>query len=116
MKKVMIVQPMAGRTDEEILETRNNAIRILEEDGYEILETLFDVSDSSRKGLTENGIIKASVYYLGRSLQAMSEADAVYFCSGWGSARGCQIEHRVAREYGIPALYEGVRHNGQTNT
>lgn len=37
MKKAMLSQPMAGKTDEEIVATREKAIKILEEKGYEVV-------------------------------------------------------------------------------
>lgn len=39
--KAMLSQPMAGKTDEEIIQARERAIRILKEKGYEIVNTLF---------------------------------------------------------------------------
>lgn len=41
MLKAMLSQPMAGKTDEEIKETREKAIKVLQEKGYEIVNTLF---------------------------------------------------------------------------
>ena len=41
MKKAMLSQPMAGKTDEEIVATREKAIKALKEKGYEIVNTLF---------------------------------------------------------------------------
>lgn len=41
MKKAMLSQPMAGKTDEEIISTRDRAIKVLEENGYTIVNTLF---------------------------------------------------------------------------
>lgn len=40
-KKAMLSQPMRGKTDEEIIETRNRAIKALEAAGYEVVNTLF---------------------------------------------------------------------------
>lgn len=37
MKKAMLSQPMAGKTDEEIVATRKKAIIALKEKGYELL-------------------------------------------------------------------------------
>ena len=34
MKKAMLSQPMAGKTEQEIIETRNRAIKALENMGY----------------------------------------------------------------------------------
>lgn len=45
------------------------------------------------------------VYSLGQSIKMMSEADVVYFCSGWEEARGCKIEHAVAEAYDLPIMY-----------
>lgn len=40
-KKAMISQPMAGKTHEEIVETRDKAVAVLEGMGYEVVNTLF---------------------------------------------------------------------------
>ena len=37
MKKAMLSQPMAGKTDEEIVATREKTIKVLEEKGYDPL-------------------------------------------------------------------------------
>ena len=42
---------------------------------------------------------------LGKSISLMSEADLVVFAPGWENARGCRIEHEVAKEYGIQVSY-----------
>ncbi len=39
--KAMLSQPMAGKSEEEIVATRNRAIAKLEIQGYEIVNTLF---------------------------------------------------------------------------
>ena len=39
--KAMLSQPMAGKTQEEIVATREKAIAALKEQGYEIVNTLF---------------------------------------------------------------------------
>ena len=41
MKKAMLSQPMAGKTDEEIIEIREKAMKALKEKGYEVVNTLF---------------------------------------------------------------------------
>ena len=41
VRKAMLSQPMAGRTEEEIRKTRERAIATLKEKGYEIVNTLF---------------------------------------------------------------------------
>ena len=39
--KAMLSQPMAGKTEEEIIKTREKAIKALEDKGYKIVNTLF---------------------------------------------------------------------------
>lgn len=45
------------------------------------------------------------LWYLGESIKKMSEADVVYFATGWAKARGCQIEHECAVKYNLQ-VYE----------
>lgn len=54
--KVMISQPMAGKTDEEIVETREKAKAELEELGYEFINTLFTDEWYSKEAMAERGV------------------------------------------------------------
>ena len=56
MKKAMLSQPMAGKTDEEIIATREQAIKILEAKGYEIVNTLFTDEWYSNEKMKERGV------------------------------------------------------------
>lgn len=51
MKKAMLSQPMAGKTEKEIVETRERAIAALKERGYEIVNTLFTDEWYSDEGI-----------------------------------------------------------------
>ena len=44
------------------------------------------------------------VWYLGKSIQLLSQADIVYFGEGWDEASGCRIEHEIAKVYGIDII------------
>lgn len=103
MKKAMISQPMNGLSDEEIKETREKAIKDLEEQGYEVVDTFFEDFKDPKEDAEE--IKHIPVAYLAKSIAKMAEVDAVYFCFGWSGARGCVIEHKIAVEYGIETLY-----------
>ena len=96
MKKAMLSQPMAGKTNEEIVATRENAIRVLEEKGYEIVNTLFTDEWYSKDAMAERGVVQIPLCFLAKSIENMSLCDAVYFCKGWENARGCRIEHEAA--------------------
>ena len=104
--KAMLSQPMAGKTDEEIIAARKRAIKILEERGYEVVNTLFTDEWYSNESMKERGVVQIPLCFLAKSLENMSKCDAVYFCEGWKNARGCRIEHEVAVEYGLDIIYE----------
>jgi hypothetical protein len=93
----MISQPMGGKTDREIIETRERAMAALALNGMSVVNTIFDgAGDADANPLR----------YLGKSLEAMSRCDTVYFCKGWKQARGCRIEHEAALAYGLKIIYE----------
>ena len=105
-KKAMISQPMAGKTDEEIAETRDKARAKLREMGYEFVNTLFTDEWYSGEVMEERGVVQVPLCYLAKSLENMSLCHAAYFCKGWENARGCRIEHDAAVAYGLEVLYE----------
>ena len=106
MKKAMLSQPMAGKTNEEIVATREKAINTLEEKGYEIVNTLFTDEWYSKEKIAERGVVQIPLCFLAKSLENMSRCHAAYFCKGWENARGCRIEHEAAVAYGLEILYE----------
>ena len=97
MTKIFISQPMNGKTTEEIENERNYIIdRLRENECVEIIDSFFK----------DNPYEASPLWYLGESIKLMSEADVVFCCNGWQTARGCQIEHDCALEYGIDTMYE----------
>lgn len=97
MTKIFISQPMNGKTTEEIENERNYIIeRLGENESVEIIDSFFK----------DKPYEASPLWYLGESIKLMSEADVVFFCDGWQTARGCQIEHDCALEYGIDTMYE----------
>jgi hypothetical protein len=106
MKKAMLSQPMNGKSDAEIISTRERAIKVLSEMGYEVINTLFTdewYSDGQMKG---RGVVQIPLCFLAKSLENMSLCHAVYFCKGYEKARGCKIELEVAKAYGLDILFE----------
>lgn len=102
----MLSQPMAGKTQDEIVATREKAIAALEAKGYEIVNTLFTDEWYSKDSMTERGVVQIPLCFLAKSLENMSLCDVVYFCKGWEQTRGCKIEHEVAKVYGMKIIYE----------
>lgn len=106
MKKAMLSQPMAGKTEEEIVATREKAIAALKGKGYEIVNTLFTDEWYSKESMTSRGVVQIPLCFLAKSLENMSLCHAAYFCKGWENARGCRIEHEAAKAYGLEIIYE----------
>ena len=93
MKKLFISQPMRGKTDEEIKEERAKAIEKASE-LVEVIDSFFEKAPAGAKPL----------WFLGKSLELLSDADVVYFAPGWEDARGCIIEHDCAIAYGFKSI------------
>ncbi|MDO4327113.1 MAG: DUF4406 domain-containing protein [bacterium] len=97
MKKLFISQPMRGKSDKEILEERERAIKtakaFLGED-VEVIDTFYTDFSPEEKPLE----------YLARSISDLAKADVAYFTAGWQDARGCRIEYTCAVEYGIDRI------------
>ena len=106
IKKAMLSQPMAGKTDEEIIATREKAIAALKEKGYEVVNTLFTDEWYSRENMKKRGVVQIPLCFLAKSIENMSLCHAAYFCVGWENARGCRIEHEAAEMYGLTIFYE----------
>ena len=102
----MLSQPMAGKTNEEIIETRERAIKALMDKGYDIINTLFTDEWYSEDNMVERGVVQKPLCFLAKSLEHMCLCHAVYFCKGWESARGCKLEHDAAVAYGLDIIYE----------
>lgn len=105
-RKAMLSQPMAGRTEEEIKETRERAIEVLKGKGYEIVNTLFTDEWYSNEAMAERGVVQIPLCFLAKSLENMSLCHVAYFCKGWEETRGCRIEHEAAKAYGLEVIYE----------
>ena len=97
MKKLFISQPMKGKTDDEILAERSNAIQSAKDsvnDEIEVIDSFFQGAPADATPL----------WYLGESLKLLATADVAYFAPGWDKARGCKIENACAKEYGISVI------------
>ena len=95
--KIMISQPMRGKTNEQIREERAGLVKGLQEEGYEVVDTVFEEAPADED---------IAIYMLSQSIRYIGKVDALYFMKGWQKARGCKIEHEVAVEYGKKVFYE----------
>ena len=106
MQKAMLSQPMGGKTNEEIIQTRDRAIAFLKAKGFEVVNTLFTDEWYSQESMMDRGVVQIPLCFLAKSLENMSLCHTVYFCQGWENARGCRLEHDAAKAYGLEMIYE----------
>lgn len=96
MKKLFISVPMKGRTEENILKSMKKMHRIAEavwEQELEVIPSYF-AGDPPKD-------VKQAIWYLGKSIQLMAEAD--YFIGiEYSCYSGCNAEKEVALNYGVP--------------
>ena len=88
---------MRGKSDVEILMEREKAIKAAEKlvgEPVEVIDSFFQNAPADAKPL----------WFLGKSLELLSNADVAYFAPGWKDARGCIIEHDCAISYGIKSI------------
>lgn len=94
--KIMISQPMKGKTNEQIREERAELVKRLQDEGNEVIDTVFENAPANED---------VAIYMLSQSIRYIGKVDALYFMKGWEKARGCRIEHEVAVEYGKQVFY-----------
>ena len=102
MKKLFISQPMKGLTDEEILKAREEIKTRAEQAIGEQVELINSFVEDYPKEINKS----IPVWYLGKSIEFLSQADIAYFGGDWRNARGCKIEYEVANAYGIKVIKE----------
>lgn len=94
--KLMISQPMKGKTNEQIREERAELVSRLQEEGNEVIDTVFENAPADED---------IAIYMLSQSIRYIGKVDGIVFMKGWEKARGCKIEHEVAVEYGKQVFY-----------
>lgn len=100
MKKLFISCPMKGRTEENIRKSMEQMHKIAEiyfDQKLEVIPTY--IEDNPPENSNQ------AIWYLGRAIQLMAEADyfiGIEYCE---SFNGCYIEDSVARKYGIRSTH-----------
>lgn len=103
MKKVFISQPMNGLSNFQIAKDRARVIEGLRNEGYKRDEIMI-IDTFIKENAPDN--VNSGLWYLGKSLELLADADIAVFAKGWRNARGCLIEFKCAKEYGISYICE----------
>ena len=116
-KKVFISQPMSGLNEEEILSTRKKEIKeinkliddaiIVGEYKTNARREFFESIYNDPKYEKRNW----DIYWLGRSIEELAQADVLWLCDGWEYSKGCNIELECAIQYGLEISYPPERRN-----
>ena len=110
-KNIFISQPMTGKSEEEILATRQKEIekihQLFDADGVEINIIASYIDDATRKHFKEHvsDDINWDIFWLSQSLERLAMADIIWLCDGWEYSNGCNIELECATRYGISIMY-----------
>ena len=110
-KNIFISQPMTGRSEEEILATRQKAIekihQLFDADGEQvnIIDSYIDDATRNEFQGRMGDAINWDIYWLSQSLQKLALADTIWLCDGWGHSKGCKIELKCAIQYGLNIVY-----------
>lgn len=95
--KLFISQPMKDKTNVEIEAARNAAIekaKIMVGEDIKVIDSFVKDAPHDARPL----------WFLGKSLELLSTADYAMFLDNWFDYRGCNIEHKCCKEYGIKIL------------
>lgn len=95
--KVFISQPMRDKTNEYIKKERQAAIEYAKKElgeNVEVIDSFFENAPHGAKPL----------WFLGKSFELLSTADVAVFIGDWINYRGCNMEYKACREYGIKVV------------
>ena len=104
-KNIFISQPMTGKSEEEILATRQKAIdrihRLASKDDEQvnIIDSYIDDATRNEFQGRMGDAINWDIYWLSQSLQKLAMADTIWLCEGWECSKGCNIEFACAIQY-----------------
>ena len=116
-KKVFISQPMSGLDEKEILSTRKKEIKEINR----LIDDAIIVGEYKTNDKREffESVCKDpkyekrnwDIYWLGRSIEELAQADMLWLCDGWEYSKGCNIELECAIQYGLEISYPPERRN-----
>jgi len=96
--KIFISMPMNSKSTEQVRQEMNKVFEVIKNKlpNAKLLESIIDGAD---KEIAIKGD-DIGVWYLGKSIQILAEADMIFFVNDWAKYRGCKTERMVADAYG----------------
>ena len=102
---------MTGKSEEEILATRQEAIgkihQLVSKDGEQvnIIDSYIDDATRNEFQGRMGDAINWDIYWLSQSLQKLATANTIWLCDGWEHSKGCNVELECAISYGLDIVY-----------
>lgn len=100
MKKLFISVPMKGRTEENIRKSMEKMHKIAEAVWEQELEVIPSFVEDKPP---QNN--RVSLWYLGKSIQLLADADYFIGIEYTNLFRGCDVERDAAMHYGVPCFF-----------
>ena len=98
--RVMISQPMNGKTNDQIKKEREEVINKFKDLHIDVFDTI--IEECADPDIYND--YHPALFYMAKSIDFMAQVDAIYFMNGWQNARGCRIERKIAEEYNVKIL------------
>ena len=107
--KVMISQPMKGKTEKQIRDERAPLINKLHEEGHIVIDTVLDISEKDRmlSFLPLHHVFECTVGFL----MALYKGMQVSFCDGIKHIVENMNEYKITYMACVPAIYENIYKN-----
>ena len=96
--KIFISMGMKAKSTEQVKVEMNKVFEFVKNKLPEA-KLIDSVIDGADKDIAIKGD-DVGVWYLGKSILLLSEADIVFFVNDWRHFRGCSIEREIADKYG----------------
>lgn len=96
--KIFISMGMKAKSTAQVRVEMNKVFDVIK-NKFPNAEFIDSVIDGADKDIAIKGD-DVGVWYLGKSILLLSEADIVFFVNDWRDFRGCSIEREIAEKYG----------------
>lgn len=121
--KIFISQPMSDRTDKEIFEERDRLKQLILDNKfyifdvysqfildnptkYESTDIQIEFIDSYINEYPPENLNNPSMWYLAKSIELLSTANAILVTHDYKNYRGCRMEYEIAKNYNLTILKE----------
>lgn len=104
--KLFISQPMTGISEDKFIEDREFILKKIQ---ALFPDTKFETINPYRRPYAPEDA--HPLWYLGRAIQDIPEADAIVFAEDFADAKGSMVEHYICSIYGLPIIMEDHMEN-----